>query len=190
MSTKGEIRRHFRARLEERPSAEAVQHLNRLLCDWFSSSSDSRSVNWAGYQARPDEPDLAPAYADLASRGVRWFFPVVDGDRLRFFHVKGDEWLTGPWGLREPDPARAEEIALSGLKGVLVPGLAFDRRGARLGRGKGFYDRALEFYQGIKIGIAFKRQLSDTGLPVEPHDVRMDWIVTDTEVFNTQRTTR
>ncbi len=189
--SKGEIRRRFRSRSKSEFAAAAAERLNRSLCDWFPGGSVPDSTNWAGYQARPDEPDLSPAYGELASRrGVRWFFPVVTGDRLRFFHVEDDAWLTSSWGLREPDPARAEEIALDAIEGVLVPGLAFDRRGARLGRGKGFYDRALQTYEGIKIGVAFERQLSEDDLPAEPHDVRMDWIVTETEVFNTQRTTR
>ncbi len=193
MTSKGELRRQIRALTEgtsKAETAEAAARLNHSLYAWFPATAG----NWAGYQALPDEPDLGPAYERLGrERGVKWFFPVVAADGLRFFHVGGGDkaaWLAGPWGLREPDPARAEEIELGALDGVLVPGVAFDRRGARLGRGKGYYDRALQTYKGIKVGIAFDRQLSADDLPVEPHDVRMDWIVTETEALNTQRTTR
>ena len=58
---------------------------------------------------------------------------------------------------------------------VLVPGLAFTRTGDRLGRGKGFYDRYLANYPGIKIGLAFREQLLED-IPTEAHDVPMDLV--------------
>ena len=63
----------------------------------------------------------------------------------------------------------------------LVPGLAFDRKGNRLGRGKGYFDALLQNAPGIKIALAHDFQLLDE-IPVEPHDVRMDFIVTETQV--------
>lgn len=189
MSNKGELRRQFRARFEAKAnSAVASYHISRSLCDWFAASaSQMKALDWAGYQALSDEPDLTAAYAELSSRGVRWFFPVVDGPDLRFFHVENESWCAGPWGLREPDPAQCREAQLGELEGVLVPGVAFDRSGYRLGRGKGFYDRALQNFNGFKIGLAFDWQLSSDDLPVEPHDVRMDVVVTESHVFQPQK---
>jgi 5-formyltetrahydrofolate cyclo-ligase len=66
---------------------------------------------------------------------------------------------------------------------ILIPGLAFTEKGERLGRGKGFYDKYLNNYQGIKIGICFSMQLVET-LPVEKHDVNLDYIVTEKKVIN------
>jgi 5-formyltetrahydrofolate cyclo-ligase len=62
---------------------------------------------------------------------------------------------------------------------VLVPGVAFDLRGRRLGRGKGFYDRLLADAGGLKCGVAFDEQIV-TEIPVEPHDVSVDCILTPT----------
>ena len=58
-----------------------------------------------------------------------------------------------------------------------MPAVAFDRRGGRLGRGKGFYDRLLESTRAAKIGVGYEFQLLDQ-LPTEPHDVPMDIVIT------------
>ena len=66
---------------------------------------------------------------------------------------------------------------------ILVPGLAFSEKGERLGRGKGFYDKYLSQYRGIKIGICFSEQLIEN-LPSEKHDETLDYIVTDERIIN------
>ena len=67
---------------------------------------------------------------------------------------------------------------------ILVPGVAFDWRGHRLGRGKGFYDRLLAEMRGIKCGVAFDEQMVEE-MPAGTHDVRMDFIVTPTRCVRT-----
>jgi 5-formyltetrahydrofolate cyclo-ligase len=74
-------------------------------------------------------------------------------------------------------------VALEDLDLVLVPGLAFDEKGARLGRGGGFYDRLLASKSAttLAMGVAFAFQL-ESKLPLEPHDVAMDAVLTDAGV--------
>lgn len=64
------------------------------------------------------------------------------------------------------------------IDAVVVPGVAFTKDGARMGRGKGFYDKYLSKneFRALKIGVCFKEQVLD-GLPVEPHDVKMDVVI-------------
>ncbi len=86
-------------------------------------------------------------------------------------------------GLRQP--ARRElEMEIQGIDLVVVPAMAFDRAGNRLGRGGGFYDRFLARpgLGAIKIGLAFDAQIVDT-IPVGPHDLPVDIIVTDKEII-------
>lgn len=71
-------------------------------------------------------------------------------------------------------------------KVVLVPGLGFTKSGERLGKGKGYFDRYLENFKGLKIGICFKVQLISV-LPEEPHDVKMDWIVTEEGIIKLEQ---
>jgi len=71
---------------------------------------------------------------------------------------------------------------------VLVPGVAFDRQGGRLGFGGGYYDRLLPTTPALRIGVTYDECLCDA-LPCGEHDQRMDWIVTPTELFPISTTT-
>jgi 5-formyltetrahydrofolate cyclo-ligase len=83
---------------------------------------------------------------------------------------------TGKFGISEPLPA-CEEIPLNRFDLVLVPGLAFDVNGNRLGRGRGFFDRILSAASGVKCGVAYDFQLLDR-IPTEPHDAKVNFIFT------------
>lgn len=77
--------------------------------------------------------------------------------------------------------------ALEVLPGlILIPGLAFSEQGDRLGRGKGFYDKYLSRYTGVKIGVCFEVQLVDS-IPTEFHDVPLDYIVTEKKIIKCKR---
>lgn len=65
---------------------------------------------------------------------------------------------------------------------IIVPGLGFTKDGRRLGRGKGFYDRYLESSSAVKVGIAFDHQL-ESDIPTDDHDVLMDFVVTDKNIY-------
>lgn len=86
-------------------------------------------------------------------------------------------------GLREP--VGGTPISLARIDLVTVPGLAFDRRGYRLGRGKGFYDRFLaqKDFRGLPIALCFHEQILADLLPVESHDMPMNMIVTDQNIL-------
>lgn len=80
------------------------------------------------------------------------------------------------FGVREPDQS-APKVPLNRLDLLLVPGVAFDWSGRRLGRGKGFYDRLLAGVTGMKCGVAWDQQMVRE-LPAEPHDITMDLMLT------------
>jgi 5-formyltetrahydrofolate cyclo-ligase len=92
------------------------------------------------------------------------------------------ELAFGKFRIREPLPS-CPEVPPSGLDLVLVPGVAFDLRGHRLGRGRGFYDRLLAGIRGIKCGVAFDEQIV-AEVPSAEYDVRMDVILTPTQWVN------
>jgi 5-formyltetrahydrofolate cyclo-ligase len=84
----------------------------------------------------------------------------------------------GKFDVREP-VASYPTVALNRLDFVLVPGIAFDLRGRRLGRGKGFYDRLLTDVRGKTCGVAFDEQIVPE-IPIEPHDIPVHCILTPT----------
>jgi 5-formyltetrahydrofolate cyclo-ligase len=131
--------------------------------------------NWphvAVYLASNDEANLDNFIMWLLKRDVCVYAPRNQGfaplDDLANVYI-------GNFGVREPQNA---VLSLPGDTVFLIPGLAFDKAGRRLGFGGGWYDRALACFQhSLKIGIAFDCQIRDQ-VPCEPHDVKMDLVVT------------
>jgi len=117
------------------------------------------------------------AAARCAGKAVT--YPRVCGDLLEFVEVSTREDLSpGAYGILEPGGSRIVPLVDHDL--VVVPGVAYDRSGHRLGYGRGFYDRVLSSDRGraVLAGLCFDFQVV-ASLPAEVHDVRMDMVVTD-----------
>ena len=131
----------------------------------------------AVFAALPDEPATDEVLARWASTR-RVVLPRVEGDAMRFYACRPDALVFGAFGILEPQgerPCPAGEIDL-----VVCPGVAFTADGRRLGRGRGYYDRYLgdPAFRGFRVGVCYAHQLVDD-LPVEPHDVFMDYVITN-----------
>lgn len=134
------------------------------------------------YLSKEDEVDTHLLVKDALEQGRMVFAPRVQNDELVIYPLKSWENLEpGTFGILEPalhpDPTHPAEMDL-----ILVPGLAFDKKGHRLGYGKGFYDRLLKATKGLKVGLAFEEQIEEE-LPAEEHDVPLDLIVTDSSLI-------
>ena len=106
----------------------------------------------------------------------RLALPRVNGETLAFHWIdSAEDLVAGPFGTREP--ASGRPLAGTTFDLILVPGLAFDSMGGRLGRGLGFYDRFLETATGRFVGVCHPWQIVDA-VPREDHDVRMDFLLT------------
>ena len=136
----------------------------------------------------PVEPDLDLLWRDGALADKQAAYPRVAGVTMRLYYTEGLEELEPTrWGLREPPPRAAREAALDDFDLVLVPGLAFDAAGGRLGRGGGFYDRLLSTRDPARtrlVGVGFAFQCLGRPLPLAAHDVRLDAICTDADEIN------
>ena len=141
--------------------------------------SSARSV--ALYAAWRDEPSL-DAWADrLAADGVAVAWPRIEDDRIVLRQSPLADLSPGYRGIREPGPD-APSVAPDRIDVFVVPGLLFDRRGFRLGHGRGHYDRLLSGARSdsLSIGFSFAERVVDE-LPVNDWDVPMDWVVTPLE---------
>lgn len=134
----------------------------------------------------PTEPDIHPLIEEAWAQGKQVALPRLlteeTGTRLEWHAVTAwkDVIEPGPFGLREPDPVRCPLVKTESLSCVFVPGLAFDERGLRLGRGGGFYDRFLSAVPATlpRFGIMFTNQRV-ISLPREPHDQALPAIITE-----------
>jgi 5-formyltetrahydrofolate cyclo-ligase len=126
--------------------------------------------------ARRDEKDV---YYPRVFRGrdVMVFLPVRSLDEL----------TPGAFDIREPGAGAEEAIDPGALDLIVLPGVAFDRRGARLGFGKGYYDRALAGCEKpLLLALAYDFQVVEA-VPTGPHDVRMDALITETGYLRTKQ---
>lgn len=104
-----------------------------------------------------------------------FYLPRVNGVNLEILPYDESRLELGSFHIEEPtgdNVVSPDEIEL-----IIVPGVAYDRKGNRLGRGKGFYDRLLKTTKATKVGIGYEFQLVDA-IPTEPHDVKMNIIIT------------
>ncbi len=128
----------------------------------------------------PTEPDIWPLLAEALAAGKIAALPRFHAAARTYRGARVQDWrsdiVSGHFGVREP-AASCPEIPLHHFDLLLVPGVAFDRHGHRLGRGRGYYDRLLAEGRGVKCGIAFEEQMVNA-VPVGPADVRMDLIIT------------
>lgn len=129
----------------------------------------------------------------LFDQGKTVVVPFCQGRELNLFRLEGlDELETGAFGILEPRlglRSLPEKLATAEqLDAVVVPGVAFDRRGARLGYGRGFYDRLLPRVRPdvALIGLAFECQMF-AELPAAEHDVFMDRVITEAAVYDGRR---
>lgn len=131
---------------------------------------------------------FAPRGAEIAPRleGKQVVFPRVStgAPRLRFHAVAPADLRPGAFGVAEPDAA-APEVSAEDIDLFVVPGLAFDRRGQRLGYGGGFYDELIAHVRGAGrgrfVGVGYDFQLVER-CPAGPEDAALDCVVTDAQV--------
>lgn len=138
------------------------------------------------YAALSDEVDLGPLLLHCARLGSLVLPRLVDGGIvLHRVHDLAAELAPGPHGILEPLPSAPEVLPVE-LTAVVVPGRAFDSAGGRLGRGGGHYDRLLPHLSAtaLRIGVALELALVEA-VPIEPHDVRMDLVITERRLLRT-----
>jgi 5-formyltetrahydrofolate cyclo-ligase len=151
----------------------------------FAPLAACRSV--LAYHPFRDELDIRPFMEAARSRGQDVWLPLSLPSERRlvpYRYTGPDGMRKGAYGIMEPDPSVAEPVDISALDAVIVPGVAFDRRGGRMGYGAGYYDRFLSSLprKPLLIGCCFSLQLVEQ-VPVEPHDFHMDFVATEEGIW-------
>jgi len=186
-NAKRELRARARARRKGQPNKD---ELSRRICRRLAALPE-----YAGAA-------VVMFYVDFASevrtrqflptaweQGKRVVVPFCTGDALEPFYITSmDELAEGSYGILEPTQAirsrRQRRVDPAELDLIVVPGLAFDRRGGRLGQGKGYYDRFLRTVRpdAPRIALAFECQLFPA-VPMRPHDVYVHKVITEAAVY-------
>ncbi len=208
---KEDVRKVFREQRDGMAPAQAADLSARICAHLTASDLFAQAEYLYAYAPLGNEADIRPAVEAAWQQGKRVAFPKVFGEEMRFFAVKDFAQLTeGAFGIREPSEEAGavpvdwrEPENRSGGNAcdaptepllVLVPGVAFDRSGHRLGFGKGYYDRYFaacgsdeaEHSPGSShdseavtlLGAAYAFQIAEV-LPAQPHDLRVSHLLTE-----------
>lgn len=125
------------------------------------------------------EPDTIPIIKNIFRLSKKVVVPVTDQQTkiITPSYINClDDMIAGAYNILEPQIIKSAPLCAIDL--VIVPGIAFDKNGNRLGFGEGYYDKFLKNYKKIKIGICYDFQLLDK-LPADEHDIPMDIILTE-----------
>ena len=179
MPMKNEIRKLNKLLRKEMPKQD-VKSKSRKASDVFLVSDIYKECKiLMMYMPLGNETDTSIIMKTALSDNKKIVLPVTDGEtgEITTYYADSDtEFQIGAYCIREPE--NSKEARLEDIDVIVVPGIAFDMTGARVGFGKGCYDRLLKNTNAIKVGYCYDFQVSKT-IPKEDHDILMDYIVTN-----------
>lgn len=195
-SSKNSLRKRMKSTVLGLSSREREDKDNRIaisfrlfVVDYFKkqithSGQNQSILNLGVYSPLDDEVKWENAFPidSLDMELIRFCYPSFESEGKMVFRrsLKDDLEEGTDFGVPIGAPKATAPIEVPDI--CFIPGLAFSKKGGRLGRGKGYYDRYLEDYSGVKIGVAYSEQLIED-IPSEDHDQLLDGVVTDEGLF-------
>ncbi len=175
------IKREFRTEMARRkraiPISEATIYAEQLFSQFEKWELYQNAHTILLYYSLPDELPTH-AFIQKSSPSKTILLPAIANNNLELrIYEDSNSLQIGAYHIAEPIGKPYTDYDTIDL--CLIPGVAFDKKGIRLGRGKGYYDRFLPLLQAPKVGIGYDCQLIEDVLPEEPHDIRMDYLFTE-----------
>lgn len=180
---KDDIRRRVKARkslLTEKERSDSARNVFDQLEKLAAFALSNRILI---YNSLPDELSTR----DFIQRWMgskKFFLPRVNGIDLDILPYDSQRMHIGAFRIEEPTGNDITDPEL--LEMIIVPAVAYDRNGNRVGRGKGYYDRLLKRTKALRVGVAYDFQLVDE-IDCEPHDIPVDIVITETTIYRRSR---
>lgn len=174
--TKEEIRRHIKAQKTLLTAAERLAAATAVFDRLEQSAAFKVADRILMYHSLPDELSTREFIDKWAGR-KHFYLPRVNGVNLDILPYDRTRMALGAFHIEEPQGD--DTVAPGEIELVVVPAVAYDRHGNRVGRGKGFYDRLLHDIRATKIGVCYDFQLLED-IPADPHDVPVDFVISQT----------
>ncbi len=177
------LRKEYRfVRGQVKSEAKDICIYERFISSDYYKTADTLFL----YYSVKDEADTLKIILTALSDGKRVALPKCadKNGKMDFYFIDDleDSLSDGAFSLKEPD-VRVCSRAVTGENNLcVVPALAFDKSGHRLGYGGGYYDRFLSNFKGSTVGLCYKECLCDI-LPCEAHDLKVDVIITDNKIY-------
>lgn len=174
---KSELRKEIKRRFKESSPDDRCKWSEELCQRLLGMEALQKAHVVMGFYSLPDEADIRPLLEHLAKDGKTVLLPEVTGETTMILrrYSPDAEMVSGSLGTKVPSTDIFSDY--DKIDTILVPGVAFDKEGHRMGRGKGYYDRFLALLptSSIKIGVCFPYQIVEL-VPFEEHDFVMDYV--------------
>lgn len=184
---KSEIRKANKIKRASMEKAEVLEKSSKA-CAVFLKSEIYKDVKQIMlYMPLGNETDTTDIISKAFADGKKVIFPITDAETGEITPCYADEntqFTKGAFSVNEPRDMNVADVTEVDV--ILVPGIAFDRSGSRIGFGKGCYDRLLTNTSAVKVGFCYEFQLCDK-IPSEEHDVKMDYIITENVTINCKK---
>ncbi len=180
--SKDEIRTALKSKRRALTAEEQAEKSSRITDFFLSLSLYNKADTVMIYMSSFNEPSTAAIIDALKRDSKRVVVPISNtADFTITPAYLSDAIKTGAYGIPEPEECIKADVADIDI--ALIPGIAFDKSGSRIGFGKGYYDRFLLEFKGIKAGICYDFQVLDE-IPSSEHDIKMDMIITEKRIYN------
>lgn len=179
MQIKNELRKELKKKrklIDKKSEKDAFIRENLICSDFYL---DTKTVLL--YAALDDEINVDECITDALMLGKQVALPVCINEKgdMKFYYIKSMSDLnTGFFGVREPDVSKCKEATDFSDSICIVPGIAYDKCGYRLGYGKGYYDRFMQNSTSLFIGLCYNELVADE-LPIGEYDVPVKYIITE-----------
>lgn len=180
---KSQIREKHMAKRHAMNKAEVTEKSRAAAKAFLESGLYKNAKQIMIYLPLGNETDTSGIISAAFRDGKQLVLPVTDpktGEITPYLYQKDTKLKKGAFSVTEP--ADAEPADMSKTDVVIVPGVAFDRAGNRVGFGKGCYDRVLKDTTAVKVGFCYGFQVCGK-IPAEEHDVKMDFLITENEII-------
>ncbi len=178
---KEDIRRKIKAQKSLLTDAERTSAADRVFAMLERTAAFMLADTVLMYHSLPDELSTR-AFLDKWHTRKRFFLPRVNGVNLDILPYDQSRLRLGAFQIEEP--TGEDMVPIDDIDMVVVPAVAYDPQGNRVGRGKGYYDRMLGDCRATKVGVAYNFQMVDS-IDAEPHDVGVDIVITESSYIYT-----
>ncbi|HEY4716966.1 MAG TPA: 5-formyltetrahydrofolate cyclo-ligase [bacterium] len=186
MQEKETLRKRLLKKRAELDAKDALNKSNIITSRVIALREFMHAGSIAFYTSVKNEVDTSAIFKYAKALDKEIAFPKVHGEGIKFHIIKDlSELDKGRFGIPEPDSVNAE-IRVKDVNLFLIPGVAFDKSGFRLGYGKGYYDRIVCDVKGFMLGLAFDFQIVETIHPSE-NDIKVDKIVTEKRIIDCRK---
>lgn len=175
---KNELRRYIRAQKKERTAVQLAAMSEEICNKVLVSAWWQEASTLLLYYPLADEVDVRPLIREAFASGKQVLLPVCRGDELELRLYESEGSLSvGAFGIMEPTGPLFAPEKYPNIQHAIIPGMAFDRAGHRLGRGRGYYDRLLPKLTAARLhGICFPFQILED-VPVDTHDIAVHDVI-------------